>query len=415
MQKTSSSRKLFLRRFARPAVAALLGVLLTASSLFAGGPPMLKSSLIGPVSFHVEKDTSSMQLWRNLGKTHGFDVVFDAKTRDLDVQLDLSAATVGDSLDRLALATDQFWVALDHDSILVADDTPQNRREYEPQVVRTFHLENAELKGAMTALRSIYGTKHIVADEDRRSLTIRDSDAKARLVEALLAELDVPADEVTLDVQLGAGSNEALVEAQLGTVGGARAGVAIKERHPGSGNLLTVKVEVETQVHPSAGEVTLDVTADVVEIDKSTEAAQLKGELSPESQTIESSWRVAAGEPLVIELPGAQGSDEKLTLTLTPTIKKASPSGARQALWVGSESNVQGPKVAKSKLTEDEKDVIRDRLRARLKNLPRPAADEDGPSKRLSEAEQAEIRAKLRQRLMENKVQVTEEEKAEEE
>ena len=262
-----------------------------------------------------------------------------------------------------------------------------------------------------------------MADESRRALTVRDAHAKLELVERLLPSVDVPADEVGLDVELVAldadgkhalgseavqrlraeGAAELLIQNNLGLVGRSSAGLEVQERHPESGDLLAVALEVQAAVHPDSGEITLSVDSTIKEVDRRTEAAQLKGELSPEHKSLSSSWRVASGESLILEVPGRFGADGKiLAWAFTPTIKNASRSGAGHSMWIGTESVIQNP--ARAKVAEagaDEKTIaeIKAKLAARLAAEKKLRGDKPVSDEELSEEDKEVIRERLRARL----------------
>ncbi|MEM8995480.1 MAG: secretin N-terminal domain-containing protein, partial [Acidobacteriota bacterium] len=200
--RTALRRSISLRRRAACALglATVLAAGLVATPADAG--PAFDARDRSPVTYTSEAATATRDIWRTLAETHDFDVVFAPKMRDLEVDFDISDATLGDVLDRLALAGSHFWLPLDGRTVLVANDTPQARREYEPQAMQTFRLENIRVADAMTALRSIYGLKHVTVDETRRTLTVRDFAGKVALARDLISRLDVPEDEVTVGLQL---------------------------------------------------------------------------------------------------------------------------------------------------------------------------------------------------------------------
>lgn len=72
----------------------------------------------------------------------------------------------------------------------------------EPQVMRTFHLENMALKDAMIMVRSLVGAKHVAASEALNGLVVRDTAGKVEVMEKLLATIDKPQAEVALDVDV---------------------------------------------------------------------------------------------------------------------------------------------------------------------------------------------------------------------
>ncbi len=371
-------------------------------------PPRLAVANEGPVSFASTGADSAAAVWKAFGKKYGFQVVFAPQYRDIDINAELETATVAEALDRLALVSGQFWAPLDASSIVVALDTPQSRRTYEPQVIRTFRLENMRLADAMTTLRSLYGLKHVVADESRQTLTVRDTAARVALTADLLERLDVPADEVAVKVQLvtlspeakereldgralehhlAEGRAQALIRSDLNIVGHQSGKLELKERDPSSGDLLAIALKLDAKVHPTDGEVTLSLDSNLVKVDRETEAAQNRGELSSESKGTSSAWRVRSGEILVVELPGRLGPNgDLMALALTPTIRRVGARGAGQSQFIGTETTLLRPSSPKNggspKDGRSPKDVdgtkdseaerqaenqLKERLRARLK------------------------------------------------
>ena len=369
-------------------------VLALSTMALAEQPPSLAAATDGPVSYKSSEVGPAAEIWKALGRAHGFKVVFSPLYRDTQVEMDLQAATVADALDRLGLASGQFWAPLDSSTIVVALNTPQSRRAYEPQVVRTLRIENMRLADAMTSLRSLYGLKHIVADEGRQTLTVRDTAARVALAADLLQELDVPADEVAVSVQLvtlPAGTNaddlnasslqdylakgnaQSLIRSDLSIVGHEGAKLEAKERDPKTGDLLAVSLELDAQVHPNDGEVTLAVDSHLVQVASETEAAQHKGELSPESQGASSAWRVRSGDLVLVELPGQMGTKGVMALALTPKIRRVGVKTSGMSRFVGTETTLLRPSSPKgAPETEAERQAehrVRERLKARKAEL----------------------------------------------
>ncbi len=109
--------------------------------------------------------TSVLDVYHAWERAFGVHVVFDPRLKDMEIAIELEAVTAPQSLALITQATGHFHVVLDENAILIAADTPQNRRQYETQVIRPFYLENLELKDAMTIVRSLLGLKHIAAHQ----------------------------------------------------------------------------------------------------------------------------------------------------------------------------------------------------------------------------------------------------------
>src|SRR4029453_4918175 len=84
-------------------------------------------------------------------------------------------STPQDGLWILMAAAQHFYKVLDEHTILVAADTPQNRRAYEDLVIQTFFLSNADVKDVMTMLRTLVDAKKLAANERLNAIILRDS------------------------------------------------------------------------------------------------------------------------------------------------------------------------------------------------------------------------------------------------
>lgn len=364
-------------RFLRPCLATISLVLLSTCLAAAETPTFAKADK-GPLTFESAQKAAASNIWRSLAKAYDFDVVFSPKMHDPEVEIRVQNATLGEVLDRLAITADHFWRPLDERTVLVANDTPRARRAYEPQMVQTVRLENIRVADAMTALRSIYGLKHIMADEQRQTMTVRDLASKVELASGLLSKLDVPEDEVHVRLELlrlPGGERRAadldgadtVLSADLGIVGHRGARFDLEERAEDSGDRFAVGVEIEARVHPQSGEVTLALKSQLATVDATS------GEVV-ESKKTRSTWRIESGETHVVELPGGltgRAGEPVLALALTPEIVHA----ARQehaAQWIG-DAVPFSMGVASAKAKEE----VRERLRQRLAEQPRGSGESE--------------------------------------
>lgn len=138
-----------------------------------------------------------------LGRTTGVNFVFDKDVRpDAKVSVYLKDVTVDEAL-RVILATQQLQrKLLNERTVLIYPGTQAKAREHEELVTRNFYLVNADVKQAQTLVRSIAKTRDIFVDERLNLLVVRDTPAVVRLVERLVAGLDLPDPEVMLEVEV---------------------------------------------------------------------------------------------------------------------------------------------------------------------------------------------------------------------
>lgn len=177
---------------------ALLLALAPPPALAAGEP----AGLDARVDLQVSESDSSFDLYRALARAAGLTVAFDPGLKDLPVAVDLSGVTVREGLERLTRATGHFYTLTGSHTLTVALDTPQNRRELEPLEIRTFYLENTDVKDMMTVLRSLVEAKRIAVVEGLDALTVRDVADKVALAEELVRRHDKQRAEVEVAVEV---------------------------------------------------------------------------------------------------------------------------------------------------------------------------------------------------------------------
>ena len=165
-------------------------------------PPILSPRSEEPIDLIFPEPTSAMDIYRALGKAFGINVLFDPKLRDQEVTIVLDQVTAQGALEILMRTVGHFYKVLDEHSIIIADDTPQNRRNYEDQVIQTFFLDNAEVKDVMTMVRSLIGAKHVAANEQLNAIVLRDNADTVKVAEQIILTNDKARAEVVVDVEL---------------------------------------------------------------------------------------------------------------------------------------------------------------------------------------------------------------------
>jgi general secretion pathway protein D len=138
-----------------------------------------------------------------LARTHGINFVFDKDVRaDNKVTILLRDVSVDEAL-RVIFTTQQLERKLLNDStVFVYPNTQAKQREYQDLVTRSFFLVNTDVKQAQTMVRTLAKTRDLFVDERLNLMVVRDTPEVVRLVERLLANLDLPEPEVVLEVEV---------------------------------------------------------------------------------------------------------------------------------------------------------------------------------------------------------------------
>ncbi len=165
-------------------------------------PPVLDPRSAEPISLSFPRPVSVQDIYLALGKAFGINVMFDPKLRDQEIAIELESVNAQDALEILMRTSKHFYKVLDEHTIIVVEDTPQNRRAYEDLVIQTFFLSNAEPKDVMTMLRSLVGAKNVAANDQLNAIVLRDSADKVKVAETIIGTNDKSRGEVVVDVEL---------------------------------------------------------------------------------------------------------------------------------------------------------------------------------------------------------------------
>jgi len=165
-------------------------------------PPLLNPRSDEPISLEFPEPTPIKSIYRALGKAFGINILFDPNLKDLEIPIVLRDVTAQDALEILMRAAGHFYKVLDPQTIIIAADTPQNRRNYEDLVIQAFFLSNADVKDAMTTLRSLIGAKQIAMNEQLNAIILRDTADKVKVAEKIIDTVDKAKAEVVVDVEL---------------------------------------------------------------------------------------------------------------------------------------------------------------------------------------------------------------------
>ncbi|MCX7895918.1 MAG: hypothetical protein N2447_08215 [Thermoanaerobaculum sp.] len=165
-------------------------------------PPVLTPESAEPMTLSFPNPVNVKDIYNAIAKAFGFNVLFDPRIRDTRLAIELKNVTARQALDNVAQAVQHFYKVLDEKTIIVVEDTPQNRRDYEDLVVKTFFLSNADVKDVSNMIRTLIDARRVATNEQLNSLVIRDTADKVAIVERLIAANDKSKAEVLVSVEL---------------------------------------------------------------------------------------------------------------------------------------------------------------------------------------------------------------------
>ncbi len=177
-----------------------------------GAPPMLEPSSTKPIDVTFPPDTSIKKIYAALGAAAGINVIYDPQLKDDRFTLDLRGMTFQKALETAMRQAGHFYKVIDEHTILIAQDTQQNRKEYEDLVIRTFFLSNGDVKDVSQMVRSILDLRRLAVIPQLNAIVIRDTADKVAVAERLIEVNDKAKSEVVVDVELLQINTEQLID-----------------------------------------------------------------------------------------------------------------------------------------------------------------------------------------------------------
>ncbi|MEJ6001561.1 secretin N-terminal domain-containing protein [Paucibacter soli] len=143
------------------------------------------------------------QVFEALARSSNINFVFDKDVRsDAKVTIFLRNVSLDEAM-RVILATQQLdRKLLNESSVMIFPATQGKQREHQELITRTLYLTNADVKQVQAMVRAIAKVRDIHIDERLNLMVVRDTPEVLRLVERLIASVDLPEPEVMLEVEV---------------------------------------------------------------------------------------------------------------------------------------------------------------------------------------------------------------------
>jgi len=159
-----------------------------------------------PVPIKLSMTASVEKVYQTLGTLAGVNVVFDPdmQNRDRTITANLTGVTFQEALDQIGLINKKAYRVLDRNTILVIDDAnQQTRQRWDDQVMRTFYLENIEVKDIEAALRVAIGAQSKVTKNDAtNAITVISTLDEMALADRFIRSNDKPKGEILVEVEI---------------------------------------------------------------------------------------------------------------------------------------------------------------------------------------------------------------------
>jgi general secretion pathway protein D len=186
----------------QPGARLLLSQIAQARPLEATAGVEMGPAFQKPVTLEF-REAPLRQVFEALARSSNVNFVFDKDVRsDAKVTVFLRNVSLDEAL-RVILSTQQLdRKLLNEASVLIFPNTTAKQREHQELITRTLYLSNADVKQVQAMVRTIAKVRDIHIDERLNLMIVRDTPEVMKLVEKLIASIDLPDPEVMLEVEV---------------------------------------------------------------------------------------------------------------------------------------------------------------------------------------------------------------------
>ncbi len=143
-------------------------------------------------------------IYQTVGKLAGINVLFDPDYKPAQVRVELNNVTLEDALRIVSLETKTFWRPVTPNTIFVATDNAQKRKELEQNVIKTFYFSNlsqqTELQDVVNAIRTVLEVSKIQSLASQGAIVVRGTPDQVALAQSLVDDLDKAKPEVLIEI-----------------------------------------------------------------------------------------------------------------------------------------------------------------------------------------------------------------------
>ena len=166
------------------------------------GEQTLRAASGKPVNIEF-RDANVRMVFEALSRSSGINFILDKDVRpDLRTSIFLKNTSVEDAIELIIQTSQLQKKVLSTNTILIYPNSPEKLKEYQELLVKTFYLQNADVKQVQNTLKTLLKTKDLVIDEKLNLILIRDTPEAIRLAEKLIATHDMAEPEVMLEVEV---------------------------------------------------------------------------------------------------------------------------------------------------------------------------------------------------------------------
>ncbi|MCH7388137.1 hypothetical protein MMO39_12625 [Acinetobacter modestus] len=166
-------------------------------------PPSLNEKLDQLVSLDF-KNAPVNSVLDFLAQYSGMNFILDkdANLDQITTTVYAKNTTIREALKTILSTSSLSYKALNSNSYLIYQQSPEKKKKYEELVTKSFYLGFADVQKTQDLITRLYEPKAIFFDDRLRLLIVRDNQNVIESIDKLLQAFDLPSPEVILDIEI---------------------------------------------------------------------------------------------------------------------------------------------------------------------------------------------------------------------
>lgn len=167
------------------------------------------------IDLNFSRKTSLREIFSTLSRASGVNIISHSSFQDQSVSIDLRGLSFQRVLDTLMLQNDLFYKMIDKNTIMVFKATPQNREQYENQIIKTYYLSYADPAELRSTLTTINPQLRVFTDKRVNAIIVKAKPLELAIVDQVIRTLDKGKAEVMVYLELMEVTENSLEQAGL--------------------------------------------------------------------------------------------------------------------------------------------------------------------------------------------------------
>lgn len=154
------------------------------------------------MDLNFTRKTSLRDILAAISRNSGVSILFHSSYQDATVAADLRGLSFQRILDTLMVQSDLFYKVIDANTIMIFKATPQNREQFENQLIKTFYLSNANVDDVRSIFQTLMPQLRVFVDKRLNAVTLKAKPTDLTIAKRIVGQLDKAKAEVMIYLEL---------------------------------------------------------------------------------------------------------------------------------------------------------------------------------------------------------------------